>query len=315
MTTDAKVMKAVRYDRFGGLEVLDVRDVPIPRPAADEVTVRVRAAGINPGEAALRTGALAAMFPSVFPSGQGSDLAGFISEVGPDVTGWQVGDEVVGWVDTRSSHAEYAAVPNHHLVAKPPTVPWTVAGALFVAGSTAWAAVRAVDPARGDTVVVSGAAGGVGNLAAQLAVERGATVLGLAGTANHEWLKDHDVTPVDYAGGKDATLRRIRDTAPAGVDALIDTFGQGYVELAVELGLSPERINTIIDFTAAERFGVRTAGSADAANAADLRELVTRLADGRLHLPVAATHPLAEVRQAYAALEQRHTRGKIVLLP
>ncbi|WP_460600403.1 NADP-dependent oxidoreductase [Flexivirga lutea] len=308
-------MKAVRYDHFGGLDVLHIRDVLIPRPAPEEVIVRVHATGINPGETALRTGALAAMFPSAFPSGQGSDLAGVISELGAGVTGWQVGDAVIGWVDTRSSHAEYAAVPITNLVPKPSLVPWTVGGALFVAGSTAWSAVRAVDPGHGDTVVVSGAAGGVGSLAAQLAVERGATVLGLAGAANHAWLEDQGVIPVDYAGGADATLARIRDNAPGGVAAFIDTFGQAYVDLAVELGVSPRRINTIIDFAAAERFGTRTAGSADGANTADMRELVTRLADGRLQLPIAATYSLAEVRQAYAVLEQRHTRGKIVLLP
>jgi NADPH:quinone reductase-like Zn-dependent oxidoreductase len=238
-----------------------------------------------------------------------------ITELGEQGSGWQIGDEVVGWVDTRSSHAEYAAVPVEHLVAKPPSLPWTVGGALFVAGSTAWAAVRAVDPRRGETVVVSGAAGGVGGLVAQLAVERGATVLGLAGAANHAWLKDHGVLPVDYSGASEAVAGRIRDTAPEGVDAFVDTFGLGYVDLAVDLGVAPERIDTIIDFAAAARYGVRTAGSADGANAADLSELVTRLADGRLELPVAATYPLAAVQDAYAQLEQRHTRGKIVLLP
>lgn len=308
-------MKAVRYDRFGPVDVLDVRDVPTPQPGPGEVLVQVRAAGINPGESALRAGAFAEMFPSTFPSGQGSDLAGIVVALGDGVTGRQVGDEVVGWVDTRSSHAEFAVVPAAHLVAKPPTLDWTVAGAVFVAGTTAWAAVRAVAPAPGEVVAVSGAAGGVGGLTAQLAAERGATVLGLAGEANHAWLKDHGAVPVDYAGGPEAVTERLRSAAPGGLDAFLDTFGQGYVDLAVALGVSPRRVNTVIDFAAAQRHGTQAVGSAEGANAADVAQVVARLADGRLELPIAATFPLTEVRAAYAELERRHTRGKIVLVP
>ncbi|HEX4247587.1 MAG TPA: NADP-dependent oxidoreductase [Pseudonocardia sp.] len=308
-------MKAVRYDGFGDIDVLDVREVDRPRPGAGEVLVEVRAAGINPGEAGIRVGALAAVFPSTFPSGQGSDLAGVIAEVGDGVTGWSVGDEVVGWVDTRSSHAEFVAVPVNQLVRKPAELAWEQAGGLFVAGTTAWAAVRAVGTEPGDVVVVSGAAGGVGGLVVQLAVERGATVLGIAGEGNHAWLKDHGVIPIPYADGLDAVAARIRALAPGGVDAFIDTFGQGYVDLALQLGVAVSRIDTVIDFEAVQRLGVRSEGNAEGANLADFTELITRLVDGRLELPVARTYPLAEVRAAFTDLEQRHTRGKIVLIP
>jgi NADPH:quinone reductase-like Zn-dependent oxidoreductase len=308
-------MKAVRHDRFGGLDVLEVREVAEPVPGGDEVLVEVRAAGINPGESALRSGVFAEMFPSVFPSGQGSDLAGVIRRIGDGVTGWTVGDEVVGWVDTRASHAALVAVPAGQLVAKPASVPWPVAGGLFVAGTTAWAAVRAVAPRQGEVVVVSGAAGGVGGLAVQLAVERGATVVGIAGESNHAWLKDHGVTPIGYASGPDALIDRIRDVAPAGVAAFVDTFGQGYVDLALRLGVPPDRINTVIDFDAVQRCGVLGAGNAEGANVEDMTTLVERLADGRLELPIAGTYPLAAVRDAFAELERRHTRGKIVLEP
>jgi NADPH:quinone reductase-like Zn-dependent oxidoreductase len=203
----------------------------------------------------------------------------------------------------------------NHLVGKPPELPWEPAGGVFVAGATAWAAVRAVDPKPGEVVVVSGAAGGVGGLVVQLAVERGATVLGIAGEANHGWLKDHGVTPVPYADGLDAAAARIRALAPGGVDAFVDTFGQGYVDLARQLGVAVARINTVIDFDAVQRHGVRADGNAEGANTADLTELVTRLADGRLELPVARTYPLSEVRAAFGELERRHTRGKIVLVP
>jgi NADPH2:quinone reductase len=308
-------MKAVQYDGFGPIDVLEVRDVPPPQPVAGEVLVQVRAAGINPGETNIRTGALCDMFPSTFPSGQGSDLAGVITELGDGVSDWQVGDEVIGWVDTRSSHAEYAAVPANQLIAKPASLSWEVAGGLFVAGATAWAAVRAVAPQSGETVVVSGAAGGVGGLAVQLAVERGATVLGIAGEANHPWLARLGVTPIAHASGLDATADRIRAAAPDGVDAFLDAYGQGYVDLALGLGVATDRINTVIDFAAAGEHGVRTAGSADGGNVADLTEIVNRLADGRLELTVAATYPLAGVRAAFTELDQRHTRGKIVLIP
>lgn len=308
-------MKAVQYDRFGGIDVLDVRDIPVPTPGPADVLVQVRAAGINPGESSLRAGLLADRFPSTFPSGQGSDLAGVIAEVGGAVTGWKTGDEVLGWVDTRSSHAEYVVVPADHLIPKPASVDWNVAGGLFVAGSTAWAAVRAVDPESSDTVVVAGAAGGVGGLAAQLAAERGATVLGIAGSANQEWLESHGFTFVSYTGGLEATEGRIRAAAPAGITAFVDTFGQGYVDLALRLGVDTKRIDTIIDFDAIARLGVQGAGSADGSNLVDLTALTLRLADGRLKLPVATAYPLDNVREAFTDLEKRHTRGKIVLVP
>ncbi|HTI33599.1 MAG TPA: NADP-dependent oxidoreductase [Miltoncostaea sp.] len=305
-------MRAVRYDRFGGIDVLEVREVDPPVPGPDEVLVTVRAAGINPGESKIREGAYAERWPSTFPSGQGSDLAGVIEELGPGVTGWAPGDEVVGWVDDRSSQAELVAVPIGQLVRKPDELPWEQAGALHVVGATAWAAVEAVGAGEGDVVVVSGAAGGVGSLAVQLAAARGARVIGLAGPANHDWLTAHGVLPVAYGEGVE---ERIRAAAPDGVDAFIDTHGDGYVDLALALGVATERIDTIIDFAAAQRTGVRTDGNAVGARPGVIAELAHRLADGRLELPIAATYPLDRVRDAYRELERGHVRGKIVLVP
>ena len=155
-------MKAVRFDEYGGVDVLKVVDVPRPTPGSGQVLVQVKAAGINPGEAKIRAGLLHARWPATFPSGQGSDLAGIVAETGPEATSFSAGDEVIGFTDNRASQAEYVVVEDKNLTAKPAGVPWEVAGALFVAGATAYAAVRAVALTEGDTVAVSGAAGGVG---------------------------------------------------------------------------------------------------------------------------------------------------------
>src|ERR1700722_9646175 len=154
--------RAVRFDNYGGLEVLQVVEVDRPTPGPGKALVRIKAAGINPGEASIRKGMFAGRWPSTFPSGQGSDLAGIVEEVGPGVANVAVGDEVIGFTNDRASQAEFALVESANLAPRPANVPWEQAGALFVAGTTAYAAVRAVSLKGGDTVVVSGAAGGVG---------------------------------------------------------------------------------------------------------------------------------------------------------
>jgi NADPH:quinone reductase-like Zn-dependent oxidoreductase len=197
-------------------------------------------------------------------------------------------------------------------VSRDSAVPWEVGGALFVAGTTAHANVRAVGAGPGDTIVVAGAAGGVGSLTVQLLRRAGATVLGLAGPANHAWLRDHGVVPVTYGDG---VLDRIRAAAPEGVDAFVDNFGDGYIDLALELGVAEDRINTIIDFAGAARTGVKNEGMAGSANAEVLAELAKLVAAGDLDVPIAASYPLADVRTAYRDLMRRRARGKIVLIP
>jgi NADPH:quinone reductase-like Zn-dependent oxidoreductase len=304
--------KAVRFDQYGDVDVLNVVEVPDPVPGDGEVLVRVKAAGINPGEAAIRSGALHERWPATFPSGEGSDLAGVVERLGPSADGFQPGDEVIGFTHNRSSHAELVAVPATQLARRPAGVAWEAAGALFVAGTTAWAAVRAVSISPGDVVVVSGAAGGVGSIAVQLARLAGARVIGLGSESHHEWLRDHDVTPVTYGDG---VADRVREAANGRIDAFIDTFGSGYVDLAITLGVAPERIDTIADWEAAARHGVRTDGNIVGASAEVLAELAQRVADRELEVPIAHVYPLEQVRDAYRELEQRHTLGKIVLRP
>jgi NADPH:quinone reductase-like Zn-dependent oxidoreductase len=305
--------KAVRFDEYGGVDVLKVVDVPQPEPGQGQVLVQVRAAGINPGEDKIRAGLLHSRFPATFPSGEGSDLAGVVTGTGPGVSAFEAGAEVLGWTDNRASHAEYVVAEAANLTPKPPAVPWEVAGALYVAGATAWAAVRAAGASAGDTVVVAGASGGVGSIAVQLAKRAGATVIGLASEHNHGWLRDHGVIPVTYGDGVE---ERIRAAAPGGkVNAFIDTVGGDYVQLALDLGVAPSRIDTVANFAAVEKFGVKAEGSQAGSSAAVLAELAGLIAAGELQIPITATYSLDQVQDAYRRLAEGHLLGKIVLLP
>jgi NADPH:quinone reductase len=304
--------RAVRFDHYGGADVLYIAEVDAPTPGPGEVVVAVQAAGTNPGEASIREGHLAAFLPSTFPSGEGSDLAGVVSQVGSGVTAFSPGNEVLGWSDRRDSQADYVKVPAQQLIRKPAGLSWEIAGALYVVATTAYAAVRAVAAGPGDTVVVSAAAGGVGSVAVQLAKLRGARVIGIASNSHHRWLRSVGVTPVAYGEG---LVGRIREAAPKGVDAFIDTFGPEYVQLAIELGVAPDRIDTIIAMEAAKEYGTKTEGNAAGTSLEILSEMADLVASGQITVPIAATYPLEDVRKAYIDLEQRHTRGKIVLIP
>jgi NADPH:quinone reductase-like Zn-dependent oxidoreductase len=292
------------------VDVLHIAMVPRPVPGDGEACVEVVCAGINPGEAAIRDGRLREVLPATFPSGQGSDFAGRVVALGANVTEFSVGDEVIGYTDGRASHADYVVVPAGHLTGKPAAVDWEQAGGLYVAGTTAYAAVRAVALTPDDTVAISGAAGGVGSIASQLARRSGAKVIGIAGEGNGAWLESIGVRAIAYGEG---LADRLRAAAPHGIDAFIDTFGGGYVRLAVDLGVGPQRIDTVIDFPAAAEFGAKTDGNAAAGDAAVLAKLASLIAVGELVVPIAASYPLEQVRDAYTQLAGRHARGKIVL--
>ena len=307
-------MRAVRFDQYGDVEVLNVVEVPRPHAGSGQVVVDVVAAAINPGEASIRKGLMHDRFPARFPSGEGSDLAGVVAEVGEGVHGIAVGDEVIGWSDERSSHAEAVPLPAEQVVPKPARVSWEAAGSLYVAGTTAWATMRSVGLNPGEVVAISGAAGGVGSIAIQLAGNLGAAVLGIAGAGNFQWLESMGTTPIVYGDG---LADRLRTAASAAIDAFIDCFGGGYVELAIdELGVKPDRVDTIIDWEAGTRHGAHVDGMSTVQDVASVvSQLASLIEQGQLTIPVAATFALEDVRQAYELLEQRHTRGKIVLMP
>ena len=308
----ATTSRAVRFERYGDRSVLYVSDVPTPSPERGEVVVEVKAAAINPGEAAIRSGALADRFPATFPSGEGSDLAGIVSAVGDGVDEFDLGDPVLGFSFRRSSHATHVSVPTSQLIHKPPELRWEVAGSLYVVGCTAYAAVRAVDAKAGETIAVSAAAGGVGTVVVQLLALRDALVLGIASQANADWLRSHGAVPVAYGNG---LAERLRAAAGKDIDAFIDLFGPEYIELAVNLGIPRARIETIASFEKAQELGVKAEGSATASTTGVLTEMADLVASGAIEIPIAATYSLDRVADAFAELERRHTRGKIVLIP
>ncbi|HKO25199.1 MAG TPA: NADP-dependent oxidoreductase [Chloroflexota bacterium] len=304
-------MKAVRYQEYGGPDVLEVVDVPDPSPGRGEVVVRVVTAGTNPGESAIRSGVMKEVFPADFPEGQGSDLAGVISSVGDGVEDMAVGDAVIGMSDSRNAHAEYALLSADQMTPKPEGLEWAVAGSLYVVGATAEVMMRAVRPEEGETVIVSGAAGGVGTLVTQLAMRAGARVIAVASEPNHEALRGWGAEPLSYGDGLE---ERIRSLAPDGVQALLDAYGGGYVELALGMGVPADRIETIIDYDAVQRHGVHGDGMS---TLEDPRPVIARLAEllasGELELPIKARFPLEQVSDAYREVENRHGLGKIVL--
>ncbi|MEV6158257.1 NADP-dependent oxidoreductase [Nonomuraea sp. NPDC052129] len=301
--------RAVRFSSYGGPEVLEVVQVPRPSPGPGQVLVQVNVAPVNPGEIGIREGVFADLWPAAFPEGQGNDLAGQVVEVGQDVTGFAPGDEVIGYAPRRAQ-ADYVVHDAATLARKPAVLCWEEAAPLSAVGVTAWAGVEAVRPQPGETVVVSAAAGGVGVLAAQLARLRGATVVGTVGPHNLDFARSLGITPVLHGPG---LAERLRAAAPNGVDAFIDTFGAGNVQVAIDLGVPPQRINTIADGAAVRRYGVRSQAQEDAFSPGLVERLAALVAERRLSVPIHAVYPLERVRDAYVELARRHTRGKIVL--
>ncbi len=304
--------RAVRFARYGGPEVLEIVDVPELRPGPGEVRIRVRMAGVNPFDVKVRRGVMAggAAAPDE-PQGLGSDVAGVVDQVGPDVTAFAVGDEVLGAAAT-PAYAEQALARVDDLVARPADVPWPVAGGLGVVGRTAYRTLRLLEVASGETLLVHGAAGGVGSLAVQLATGWGARVIGTASERNHERLRAIGVTPVTYGDGLED---RVRALAPDGVDAVLDATGHGVLGLSVRLAGGPERVVTIADGDAAEH-GVRFSGSdVEVDMTGALAGIVARVAAGEIVVPIAGTFPLEQVADAHRESEGGHADGKILLRP
>ena len=301
--------RVVRYEKQGGPEVLEVVEEHEPVPAEGEVRVRVHSAGLNPVDGKIRAGLVAWATPAL-PAGTGNDLAGVIDMVGEGVTTWTIGDRVLGAARNRAV-AEHVTVASDGLVAVPDGLDLVTAGVLDIAGRTAWNSVASQNVTADDTVLVSGAAGGVGVITAQLARNAGAVIVGTASARNADFLTSLGVVPVEY--GPDL-VENVRRAAPQGVTIVLDTQGAETVDAAFELGVPAERINSIAHPAGAADRGVREVGGGKS-DPAILARLAGMVADGSLVVPIEAVYPLDEVREAYARLEAGHARGKIAISP
>lgn len=303
--------RAVRFDKYGDVDVLHLAEVDIPRPAGGQVVVRVRVAGVSTGEVGIRSGAMDKISPAHFPEGEGSELAGVIHSVGDDVRQFSPGDAVIGLSDSRNAQADYAVIPAANTLAKPDALDWETAAATPSAGATATSIMQALQVGPGETLVVAGASGGVGVVTVQLALQAGARVIATASEWNHDYLRKLGAEPVAYGDGLED---RIRAAVPDGPDAFADCHGGGYVDLAVALGVPAARINTIKDFDAAQRVGAKAQGMYQLDDiTAVLGPFVAKVAAGEIQLPIKARFPLEQVQDAYRRLTQPGGIGRVVL--
>lgn len=302
--------KAVEYERWGGPEVLEIVDVPEAHATEGRVRIAVKAAALNPFDFKIRSGLVPLDDPK-FPRGIMSDFAGVVDEVGEgaeyfDGTPITVGDPVLGWGEKTAR--EQLVVPAKNIVRKPDAVSWEVAAALSTPAQTAHAAIETIAVREGDVVLQGAASGAVGFVASQIAISRGATVIGTAGLANADLLESVGIIPVTYGAG---LADRVRAVAPGPVTAVEDNYGREAIDAGVELGVARDRMVTIVDKAAAVELGLPEFAYNRRAEVLD--RYVQLAAEGRLLLPIEAVFPLDEVRAAFMLLEGRHLSGKVVL--
>lgn len=310
--TKGRAVKAVQYQSFGGPEVLEVVDVPDPKMFADLVLVRIEAAALNPADLAFQGGHADPVVDSLFPVTPGWDLAGVVEQAGPAVTGFRPGDEVIGYVRGQAMHygtyAEKIAAEPRQLVRKPRNLSWAQAAGLPVAGLTAYQAiVHSLEVTAGDIVLVHGAAGGVGHLAVQIALARGAQVIGTGSEASQAFIESLGATPVRYS---DELVEQVRKIAPDGVDAVLDTAGRGSLATTQEVAALGVRVASITQSAAEYPGAVDVYLHLDGD---DLTRLVELAEEGKLTVHIDRVFPLDQAAQAQQHLAGGHTRGKIVL--
>jgi len=303
--------KMAQFAEYGDPDVLRIIDVPAPTAGQGQVRVAVRAAGVNPIDAKTVEGLVRNEIALTLPAGVGADVSGVVDQVGPGVSEFAVGDEVLGSSVT-PSFAEYALAEPTSLVRKPHDIAWEVAGSLAGAGGTAYAVLKQLRVKASETLLIHGAAGGVGTFAVQLAAALGVTVIGTASERNHDYLRSIGAIPVTYGDG---LLERVRSVAPQGVDAVLDASGRGEIPVSIQLTGTPERVLTLVAFDAADT-GIQIhigGGGNDLGDA--LREIVGLIEQRRLTVSISRTFPLAEIASALKTSGAGHVTGKIVILP
>ncbi|QWF84594.1 NADP-dependent oxidoreductase [Amycolatopsis sp. CA-230715] len=297
-------MQAIQFTEFGGPDVLKLADLPVPEPGKGQVRIAVRAAGVNPLDTKLRSGAMAAMMGLEPPHVPGFDVAGVVDAVGEGAS-FAVGDEVFGWSNT-GSYAEYALAT---IVArKPAELSWEVAAGIPTVGETAVRALEVIGVKAGDVVLIHGASGGVGRIAVQVALAAGATVVGTGGPSKLDDIRSLGARAVTYGEG---LVDRVREIAPEGIDAVFDTTGYGVLKDSIALRGGTDRIVTIADGGAAD-LGIPFTGSGNQTGEL-LDRLAAQLTDGSLVLAVGTSYPLAEAAKAHQESESGHPTGKITI--
>jgi len=299
------MMKAVSFSQFGGPEVLEIVDLPDPHPGPGQVRIAVRAAGVNPSDWKKRKG----MMDEDLPQTMGHEAAGVVDELGEGVADVAVGDRVFGFDAAGAAQAELAVLSYYAPV--PPSLDFPRAAALPAAIETATRALDQLGVGSGSTLLINGASGSVGSAAVQLAVVRGARVIGTASSANHEYLRSLGAEPVAYGEG---LVGRVRALAPDGVDLALDVAGSGVLPELIELAGGAGHVVTVADFGGAQEHGVRFSSGDTGRAVHALAEIGELIESGRFSLPVGQTFPLAEVAEAHRVSERGHERGKLVLL-
>jgi NADPH:quinone reductase-like Zn-dependent oxidoreductase len=296
-------MKKVSFAEFGGPDVLQLVDAEEPHASSGRIRIAVRAAGVNPVDWRIREGQVLGAHPIELPSGVGLDAAGVVDEVGEGVVGVEVGDRVFG--EGSSTYAEFAVLSAWARM--PEGLTFEEAAGYPSVVETALRVIQEAGVRPGQTLLVSGASGGVGSAALQIARDRGITVIGTAGAANQEYLRSLGAVATTYGEGWGERVRRLGD-----VDAALDLAGSGVIRELVELTGSPDKVVSIADLGAPE-FGVRFSGVAGSVSAA-LAEAVDLISRGRLHIPVEKSYSLAEAAAAHIDSHAGHTRGRRVLV-
>ena len=300
-------MRALQFRRYGGPEVLEWAEAPDPHAGPSQIRIAVRAASVNPIDWKVISGVVSGGKPMQGVGYLGYDAAGVVDEVGDGVTGVSVGDEVFG--RGRNTQAEYAVLDSW--AAKPPSIDWAVAAAAGVAGETAERGLRLLDVDADDTLFVDGGAGGVGAVAVQMALARGAKVIASASEANHDYLREIGATPVLYGQG---LAERVRAAAGGPVDAVLDVAGKTPVEELISLVPEPSQVVTIANFAAGDSGARVTGGGADSRLMPALAEVAELLEQNKLVIKV-QTFPFDRAAEAYRISLDGHVRGKLVLVP
>ncbi|UGY94379.1 NADP-dependent oxidoreductase [Streptomyces gobiensis] len=304
-------MKAIAQHSYGGPDALELTELPEPKLAPDQVLVRVKAAGVNPVDWKIGAGYLDPALETHFPLVPGWDVAGVVEQTGLDASEFAVGDEVIGYVRKdevqHGTYAELVAAHVRHVARKPAALDWSQAAGLPLAGLTALQSLDRLAVGAGDTVLVHAAAGGVGSLGVQIAVARGARVIGTASERNHDFLRGLGAEPVTYGEG---LADRVRELVPAGVDAALDFAGGGAVEVSQQVLKKPERVLSVVDPEVTAKGGKYLFVRPDAGGLTALGDLADA---GKLTISVERALPLADAAEAWRLSQQGRTRGKLVL--